>query len=158
AGGFPDRLVIIFAFVHDAKPLPKLPRRLQFVKFGRACPNLRVRFWIINGDRHFQSVMVQPPVAFRQMHLFASRIAVWIGPNLVVKSDCVDNERISLPFADRLPQPGRVGILGKWPPIRPNGAPDVILLKQHKYPAWNLDNLKWIGKSEKPWRPSRVTA
>src|ERR1700733_1627766 len=94
--------------------------------------------------------MIQPPVTLRKAHLFASRIAIGIGPNPVVKPGRLHNKRISLPPANRVAKPTGVGVLWKRSPVRPNGAPDVVLLEKHQHPAGNLNDLKWIGKGEKP--------
>src|SRR5690349_683812 len=102
--------------------------------------------------------MIQAPIALGQVHFLAARIAVGIGPDLVVKPDCFDNECISVPPANRVPEPTGVGIFRKLSPVSPDGAPNVILLEEHQHPPRNLDDLKWVGKSEKAWRARGVTA
>src|SRR5580704_14792845 len=102
--------------------------------------------------------MIQPPVTLRQVHLFASRIAIGIGPNPVVKPGRLHNKRISLPPADRVAKPTGDGDLGKRSTVCPNSAPDVVLLEKHQHPAGSLNDLKWIGKGEKPRGACWITA
>src|SRR4029077_4064913 len=80
----PNRFVIGFIFVQNAKPLRHFPARLQFVEFGRANPGLRVRLRIVDGDLQFQGVVIQSAVAFRQVRLLAAWISVGVGPHLVI--------------------------------------------------------------------------
>src|SRR5580700_1224750 len=102
--------------------------------------------------------MIQAPVPLGQVHLFAARIAIGIGPDLVVKPDRVDYECVAVPLANRVSEPAGVGVFWEGSPVGPDRAPDVVLLKEHQHPAGNLDDLEWIGKSEKPRRACWVTA
>jgi hypothetical protein len=70
---------------------------------------------------HFQGVMIQPPVALGMMCLFAPGIPEGIVPLFVVKPNRFDNECVPILPANGVPQPSRVGILGKRPPARPDG-------------------------------------
>src|ERR1700674_368849 len=158
ACGFSDCIVVGAVLVLDAEPLREFPARLQFVEFRGTYPRLRVGYGVVHDDLHFQCVVIQSPVALRQVHLFAARIPKAIHPHLVVKTNGVDNEGISLPLAHRVPQPSGIRILGKRSPVRPDRAPGVILLEEHKHSAGNLNDLKWIGKNKKSWRTIRLTA
>src|ERR1700704_3174064 len=156
--GVSDYFVVSLAFVYDAKPLRNFPGGLEFVEFGRTDPNLRVRFRVVDGDLQFQGVMIQPAVAFGKVRLFAPRIPVGIDPLLVVEPNRFDNECVSFPLANRVPQPTGVGIFGKWPPVCPDGAPNVLLLEEHEHPARNLHDLKWVGMIQKLGRAVRIAA
>src|ERR1700730_7659948 len=125
ASGFSNCIVISLFFVYGAKPFRNFPGRLQFVKFGGTYPDLRVRFGVVYRYLQFQGVMIQSSVALREVHLFATRITIGIGPDPVVKTNGVDDECVSLPLSSRVSQPSRVGIFGKCSPVRPNGAPNV---------------------------------
>src|ERR1700686_4920301 len=87
AGGFSNDIAISVFFFYDAEPLRNFPRGLELVEFGWIDPNFCVRLGIVHGDLHFQSVMIQPPVAFRKVHLIAARTAVNIGPEFIVETD-----------------------------------------------------------------------
>src|SRR4029077_9861263 len=104
ARGLPDYLVIGFVFVQDAKPFRNFPARLQLVKFGGTDPGLRVRFGVVDDDLQFQSVMIQSAVALRQVWRVAARIPKRIVPELVVKTNRLDNESVAFPFANRISQ------------------------------------------------------
>src|SRR5258707_8112602 len=116
------------------------------------------RVWLFVLITAYKKIRLHPPVTLRKVHLFASRITIGIGPDLVVKTNRVDDECVSLPFANGVPQPGGVRIFGKRSPICPDGAPNVILLEEHQHPARNLNDLKWVGKSEKSRGTCRLTA
>src|SRR6202521_4380474 len=79
-------------------------------------PRLGIRFWI--GQRHieFQRVLVDAPVALDEAHLVAVRIAEMIDPRSVVVADGLHDEGISLPSANRISIPSRIGILRKRAP------------------------------------------
>src|SRR6202521_235033 len=96
ASGFSNYIAIYVLFFNDAEPLRNFPRRLQLVKFGGIYPNFFVCLGVVHGDLHFQSVMIQPPVAFRKVHPIAARTAIDIDPELVVKTNRVDYECVSL--------------------------------------------------------------
>src|SRR5579864_3423925 len=89
------------------------------------------------------------------MHLLAARIAGKIGPDFVIEADGLDDESVSLPPAYRIAQPAGVRILGKRPPVRPDGAPDVEFLEEHEYAARDLHDLKRIGKYQQLRRAAR---
>src|SRR6266478_6656323 len=156
--GFSDYFVVSFVFVYDAKPLRNFPGWLEFVEFWRTDPDLRVRFRVVDGDLQFQGVMIQPPIALGKVRLVTPRIPIGIDPLLVVEPNRFDNECVSFPLANRVPQPTGVGIFGKWPPVRPDGAPNVLLLEEHEHPARNLYDLKWVGVIEKLGRAVRIAA
>jgi len=130
-GGLSDYFVVCLVFVQGAKPLRDFPGRLQLVEFGRIDPGLRVRLGIVDDDLHFQGVMIQPPVALGKMCLFAPGIPEGIVPLFVVKPGRFDNECVPILPANGVPQPSWPVILGKRPPVRPDGAPNVSQLKEH---------------------------
>src|SRR6266566_7220199 len=156
ARGLSNLFVVSLFFGGSAKPLRDFPGGLQFVEFGRTYPDLCVRLGIVYDDLLLQSVMLQSPVALGKVHLFAARIPREIGPHFVVKPNRFDNERVSRPPANRVPQPTGVGIFGKRPPVGPDGAPNVQLLEKHEHPARNLNDLHGIWKDQKLWRTARL--
>jgi hypothetical protein len=44
-------------------------------------------------------------------------VAESVEPATVIETDRLDNEAITLPLADRIPHPGRIGIIGQRAPI-----------------------------------------
>src|SRR5467141_1795412 len=156
ARGFSNLFVVSLYFGCSAKPLCDFPGGLEFVEFGRTGPDLCVRLGVIDDDLLLQSIMVQSAVTLGKVHLFAARIPREIGPHVVVETNRFDNERVSLPPANRVPQPTGVWIFGKWPPVGPDGAPNVELLEEHEHPARNLNDLHGVGKDQKLWRTARL--
>src|SRR5882672_6872795 len=156
ARGLSNLLVVSLFFGCSAKPLRDFPGGLQLVEFGRTYPDLGVRLGIVDDDLLLQSVVIQSPVALGQVHLFAARIPREVGPHFVVETNRFDNERVSLPPANRVPQPTGVGIFGKRPPVGPDGPPNVQFLEEHEHPARNLNDLHGVGKDQKLRRTARL--
>src|SRR5467141_4036829 len=150
ARGFSNLFVVSLYFGCSAKPLRDFPGGLEFVEFRRTDPDLCVRLGIVDDDLLLQSIMVQSTVTLSKVHLFAARIPREIGPHFVVETNRFDNERVSLPPANRVPQPTGVWIFGKWPPFGPDGAPNVELRS-----ARNA-TLRYLPRLQRPWVPSRA--
>src|SRR6267143_6798642 len=125
ARGLSNLLVVSLFFGCSAKPLRDFPGGLQLVEFGRTHPDLCVRLGVVDDDLLLQRVMVQSTVTLGKVHLFAARIPREIGPHFVVETNRFDNECVSLPPANRVPQPTGAGIFWKWPPVGPDSAPNV---------------------------------
>src|SRR3981081_4084409 len=70
------------------------------------------------------------------------RMAYAVKPRLVIKTGCLDDQIVSIPSANRIPQPGGVEILGKCSSIHPDFANRVKLFEVHQNSAGNLNHLK----------------
>src|SRR5579864_6926634 len=90
-------------------------------------------------------------------------VAMWttrsIDPRFFIHSRSLHDECIIvLPFADRVPEPPRFGILWELSPICPNHPPDLAVLVEHYDLLGLLENL---GCSEFKklfsWKSLRVT-
>src|SRR5215469_5460862 len=73
-------------------------------------------------ESHLQIHMPEIPaaIALRDVHRFAPQMAGSIEPALIVKTDCFDGQRVALPFAHRVPHPGRLWIVREASPVRVN--------------------------------------
>jgi hypothetical protein len=72
----------------------------------------------------------------------AMRAAGSIEPGSLVGSDGRDNERVIIrPLAHRISEPPRFGILGEFPAVGPDDAPDFVVLIQDSYLLWRLKDL-----------------
>src|SRR5207245_3315537 len=80
-----------------------------------------------------------------------------IDPGFVVKTDCVDDEGISLVPTNRVPHPRQIRILGMLAPIGEDLAYMVIELEQFNHPARGLNDLKYEGLNIDPWHAGRKT-
>src|SRR4029077_10457920 len=125
------------------------PTRFKFEKFRSAYPGAGIRLGVIHDDLQFQCVAIQSPVAFRQVHLLATRISIGIDPWLVIESDRVDHKRVALPLAHRIAEPTRIWIFWQGSSIGPNGAPKVKFFEEHENSSRNLNDLKRVGENER---------
>src|SRR5258708_8269612 len=64
-----------------------------------------IRFGIIHRDLIKQVVVIHPPDALYNVQAVRVRMTFTIDPCFVVKTACVDDECISLPFANRVSHP-----------------------------------------------------
>src|ERR1700688_3208875 len=86
------------------------------------------------------------------------RITKLIEPGSVVKTGRVNDECASVPFANRVSEPSRVRILGKFSPVRPDFAPCVIPLEELQHPARNLNDLDRCGGiKQNAWDTQGIT-
>ena len=108
-----------------------------------AHPGLRVRLRISEGHDQLQGVSIHASVALLEVHLVTVRVTEMIEPGSVVITIGLNNEYVSLPPANRVSVPGRIRILRKCSPIRPDGAPQVMKLHVLQHPVRSLDELKW---------------
>src|ERR1700722_18968738 len=146
---FTDGVAVTVFFVRNAEEFRNFPARFQFKALRRTYPGLGVGLGVVHDDLHFQGVMIQPTVAFREAHLLAPRIPVGIHPGLIVHANRLDDKSVTVPLAHRVAQKIGVGIGGQRPPVRPDGAPKVVLLEKHEHPARNLNDLEWIRQNER---------
>src|SRR6516225_10849709 len=93
------------------------------------------------------------------MHLVAVRIAEVVEPGAIVETAGINDERIPIPFTDRITEPFQiVGIFGKSPSIGPNFTKYAVPLEHLNHSAGSLKNLNGpIGEEQYPRHPKRIT-
>ncbi len=101
----------------------------------------RVRAGIVDGDfdGHVPEIGSRAP-ALNRVELFRMRVAQIIRPELIVKSDRIDHQRIFIPVTDGVPVPGRVGIFGMLPVHKDLPEAMNVALKQHEINAGRLSD------------------
>src|SRR5712671_3455061 len=144
--GFPDRrvpdCVVKMALFRRRADLLK-NRHIHTHKGNLvADPGRGIGFWIGESHVQFQGVSVHALVAFHEVHLVAVRITEMIDPGSVVIAFGLNDECVSLPPANRVSVPTRIRILRKLPPIRPDGAPQIMILHVLQHPVRSLNELK----------------
>src|SRR6476619_7818436 len=81
------------------------------VRYALHRPRFDVRAWIIDGRFDFQMAQIGTTVPFNQVQPGRHRLTTRAQPSLVIETDCVDDQRVSVPMADRMPVPCWVEIL-----------------------------------------------
>src|SRR5467141_896953 len=96
------------------------------------------------GESHvqLQGVSIDTLVALHEAHLVAVRITEMIDPGSVVIAIGLNDECVSLPPANRVSVPTRIWLLRKLPPIRPDGAPQIVILHVLQHPVRGLHEFK----------------
>src|SRR2546426_3989578 len=73
------------------------------------------------------------------------RMAREIEPCLFLEADSIDDQSVTIPFADRISEPRRLAFLGQRPPIRENLPVVVVRLKEQHDQAGLLNDLPRRG-------------
>src|SRR5438128_12698016 len=73
------------------------------------------------------------------------RMAREIEPSLFLEADSIDDQSVTIPFADRISEPRRLAFLGQRPPIRENLPVVVVRLKEQHDQAGLLNDLPRRG-------------
>src|SRR5205809_3723572 len=73
------------------------------------------------------------------------RMAREIEPCLFLEADSIDDQSVTIPFADRISEPRRLAFLGQRPPIRENLPVVVVRLKEQHDQAGLLNDLARRG-------------
>src|SRR5579864_8737617 len=81
---------------------------------------LGVRSWVIDGSFPFQVPQVRPAIALDGMQLFGVRVPREVEPELIVESDRVNDQTVSLVLADRFAIPSWIRIRGMLAPVHEN--------------------------------------
>src|SRR5882762_5300698 len=116
------------------------PRRKQILNY-LSCPGLFVSFRIVDRELVLQGILVQAPDALHKVESIAVRMTVPVDPIFVIESDSVNDERVSLILANRVPHP-RVRIsVGMSSPIHVDSAHQVILIEQEEHHVRELTEL-----------------
>src|SRR5207302_6597576 len=107
---------------------------------GKLFKGRNIDFGIVNRDAHVQGVMVHARIAFLHAHVHAMRMARRIEPGPLIHADAINDECVvPVPMAYRIAIPaGRraifgVDALGKLSPVRPDLAPDSLVLIEHDH-------------------------
>src|SRR3984893_1196102 len=156
-GGQPDSIGKCVLLLRYAEKLVDhgILFRQQFEDFRIAYPGLRIRLRVVDDELHRQGVMVHALVALNQVHLLAMRITIEIEPAFVVETDRVNYKCVSIPFANRIPQPGRFQILRVPSPVSPDLAPKVLALEEHEHSVRSLNDLMRLRKKQNARNPGR---
>ena len=104
----PERIFLIWnakKFIHEREF-----GRQQSEVLDVAHPGFRVRPRVIGDELQGKCVMIQALPALGQMQLLAARIAEEVNPGFVVETNRINNEGISVPFANRVAHPSGVQI------------------------------------------------
>src|SRR5467141_3065636 len=107
-----------------------------------AHPGRGIRLRIGESHVQLQGLSVDALVALHEVHLVAVRIAEMIDPGSVIIPIGLNDECVSLPPANRVSVPTRIRILRKLPPIRPDGAPQIVILHVLQHPVRSLHEFK----------------
>ena len=73
---------------------------------------------------------IHASITFDRAHLIAMRLALCAEPRLVVEPDCFDDQRVSVPLADGISIPCRIGIVRKFAPVHPDFAGSCAALRK----------------------------
>src|SRR3990172_58091 len=93
------------------------PVRLQLIPL-RAAPGLRVGLRIINREVDFERAGGQAAKALDVAHRFRVRGAEAVEPGFLALPHGLDDQRISIPSAGRVPHPGWLPTGGMAPSVR----------------------------------------
>ena len=106
-------------------------RRQQPLRFHREGPGKHFR--IVDGHFEIHVAEVATPESFGNAKRFGLRMSGAVEPALVVETRGGDDECVSLPSPDRVPQPGRIGILRKIATIGEHGSMRTVgrLIQDH---------------------------
>src|SRR5437660_4807072 len=105
-------------------------------------PSRRIRFGVVDRNVNFQGVRPRAPNAFDYVQLVRMWKTSAIDPGLVVETDGVDDERVSLVSPNGVPHPSKIWILRVLAPIGEDLAHIVIELEQLNHPPRGLDDLE----------------
>ena len=72
------------------------------VRYALHRPRFDVRAGIIDGRFDFQMAQIGTTVPFNQVQPGRHRLTTRAQPSLVIETDCVDDQRVSVPMADRM--------------------------------------------------------
>ena len=105
-----------------------------------------VRLRVVNGQHQFKAVVVDPVIAFLHAHFVAVRITEMIEPGFLIEPDGVYDECVSVPLADGVSVPIRIGIFRKCPPVRPDRSAYRMILKELHHLVRQLNELNRSGR------------
>src|SRR5678816_4308731 len=88
-------------------------------------PGPGVRLRIVNRDLHFKRTNSPASVPLGDVKCFRRWVARLIEPCLAVETLGVDNQRIALPPANGMTQPGRIEIGAEFPTVQKHLPPQV---------------------------------
>src|ERR1700730_15575564 len=122
----------------------------------RELPGLGVGLRIIDGMFDYKISPVYAPEALNDMQRFGGGKTGGIDPKLAVEADRIHYQRIPVPTANRIPQPGGVRILGMRAAIHEDLPPKMrpALVNDDDQPG-RLDNAERERSGIRPWHPVR---
>src|SRR6266542_4546486 len=125
----------------DADVLANLVSRIEIgVSFDH--PGFRIGVWILDDDCNFEVTYIHAVHAFSDVELLRMRMAGGVEPRLVVEAHRVDDQRISLPMADRVSHPIRIRIRGMAAPIQKDlTMAGSVVLEEHDEEGGSVNEL-----------------
>src|SRR3954468_22592932 len=91
------------------------------------------------------------------MHVLTVRIPEVVRPGRFDQTHSINNKRISVPFSDsRFPQPFRIRVFWKLPPIRPDFAQNSCPLEELQHPVFGLDEFERPSKKQNSGITQRI--
>src|SRR5439155_22394924 len=74
------------------------------------------------GDDGFviEMVKIRSSISFDGMQLLGVGVTGEIEPELVIKSNAINNKRVAIPFSDGVPEPSRIGVGGMRASVQKN--------------------------------------
>ena len=122
-------------------------------------PRTGERLGVVNGDRDFQSSVIEAAEPFRQLALIADGRALLVQPALVLEAHSLHDERIAFPLTDGVAKPGRLGIVvGKRPAVGEDLPLSVVGFVQDEHQTRRLNDLAGLRMSVELHRIDRQTA
>src|SRR3981189_774831 len=128
--------IVLANMLHNLPVRPQLEVQLRL-------PRLGIRFRVVDRQVDRQGVMANAGYALDKVHGVAVWITFPIERGFVVKTDCIGNERISLPLANRVAHPQWAHFFVMRAPVCVDPTHEVIELEEHDHLTRNLDDLHW---------------
>src|ERR1700731_3550596 len=130
---------VLFVF---AEMFDELRIRKQLEAYSHRLPGLRISLRVIDREVHFQVSEIRAAEAFSDLQRVRVRVTAIVQPGSLFESSRLDNKRVAFPLPDRVPEPGRIGILWERAAIGEN-LPILIefLVENHEFTR-RLDNLE----------------
>src|SRR5258708_24925250 len=101
---------------------------------------------------------VAPPEALGHMQVVAGRVTGVVKPGLAIETGGVDDQRIAVPAATRVSQPGWIGILAQLAAVEEDLAIEIKrLIQDHHYVGFLLVDLEGIGSGVNSGKPRGQT-
>src|SRR5579864_6918039 len=119
----------------------------QLIKIGDV-PRCRIHFGIVEGKHDLQSVVVNALPALGLMHGLAERKTLPGQKLLAVVAARIDDERVAIPLADRVPHVVWLQIVWESSSIRPNFPPVVVVLEVLQKSVAGRDIFERPGRKE----------
>jgi hypothetical protein len=105
-------------------------------------PWFGVKLGILEGHGPFDIVFVDLLKALDQMQLIAVLMAGGIEPSAIVQADRIDDQRVAIPVADGISEPGGVQIFGMAAAIGVDDSEGALILEEDSHHRRRLHDLE----------------